>query len=292
MSGIDEKCDCSEESWGKGFLSHELLYAVKLSIQENLLPGASLADKLTAAERLGFDGVEFWGHDINGRLPEIKQALSTVRVEASTICSGYGGDLLGASWEERSRAVEDIKAGLEAAAELGAVGVVVVPTFGGPKLPDLRPLYPSVWELERKMLIAELRELGEHAENVGAYVLLEPLNRYESHFLNRLEQAVEIIVSVGSPGVALMADLFHMNIEEPDMAEALQKALEYIKHVHLADSNRWLPGFGHTDFRPLFRILREGAYAYYMALECYVPEPKEANLIRTVRMLRKLMAEA
>ncbi|MEM4977351.1 MAG: hypothetical protein QXT64_08515, partial [Desulfurococcaceae archaeon] len=67
---------------------------VRLSVQENLLPGDSLVEKLAAAERLGFDGVEFWGHDIERRLPELKQALSTVRVKASTICSGYGGDLL------------------------------------------------------------------------------------------------------------------------------------------------------------------------------------------------------
>jgi len=262
---------------------------VKLSVQENLLPGGPLAERLAAAERLGFDGVEFWGHDIERRLPELKQALSTVRVKASTICSGYGGDLLGASWEERRRAVEDIKVRLRAAAELGAVGVIVVPTFGGPKLPDLRPLYPSFWHLERELLVAELKELGKYAEEVGSYVLLEPLNRYETHFLNRLEQAVEIIEAVGSPGVAMMADFFHMNIEEADIAESLRRALKHLKHIHLADSNRWPPGFGHLDFREPFRVLRDGGYRYYMAIECYVPEPKEENLAKSLKFLKSLI---
>lgn len=277
---------------GNAFLPPQPSQRVKLSVQENLLPGESLAEKLAAAERLGFDGVEFWGHDIERRLPELKQALSTVRVKASTICSGYGGDLLGASWEERRRAVEDIKVRLRAAAELGAVGVIVVPTFGGPKLPDLRPLYPSLWHLERELLVVELKELGKYAEEVGSYVLLEPLNRYETHFLNRLEQAVEIIEAVGSPGVAMMADFFHMNIEEADVAASLRMAAKHLKHIHLADSNRWLPGFGHTDFLRPFRALKEVGYAYYMALECHVPEPRTANLEKTVQLLRRLISEA
>lgn len=262
---------------------------MKFSVQENLLPGDSLVGKLTAAERLGFDGVEFWGYNIEKRLPELKQALSTVRVKASTICSGYGGDLLGASWEERRRALEDIKVRLRAAAELGAVGVIVVPTFGGAKLPDLRPLYPSVWHLERELLVRELRDLAQEAEETGASVLIEPLNRYETHFLNRLEQAVEIVEEVVSPGVAVMADFFHMNIEEASIPESLRRALKHLKHVHLADSNRWLPGFGHLDLREPFKVLREGGYVYYLALECHVPEPKEENLARSLKHLRSLL---
>jgi sugar phosphate isomerase/epimerase len=262
---------------------------VKLAIQENLLPGRTLAEKLAAAERLGFEGVEFWGHGIRARMKEIKDALSTVRVKVSTICSGYRGDLLSPSREERETAVRDIGDLLAAAAELGAVGVIVVPTFGGPKLPDLSPLYASVWELERALLVAELKELGKRAVDAGSYVLLEPLNRYETHFLNRLEQAVSIVEEVGSPGVAVMADFFHMNIEEASVPEALRLALKHLKHVHLADSNRLPPGFGHTDFREPFKVLKEGGYAYYMAMECHVPEPREENLAKSVRYLRSMM---
>jgi sugar phosphate isomerase/epimerase len=262
---------------------------VKLAIQENLLPGRTLAEKLAAAEKLGFDGVEIWGHGIRARMAEIKDALSTVKVKVSTICSGYRGDLLSPSREDREAAVSDIGDLLAAAAELGAVGVIVVPTFGGPKLPDLKPLYPNVWSLERALLVAELKELGKRAVDAGSYVLLEPLNRYETHFLNRLEQAVSIVEEVGSPGVAVMADFFHMNIEEASIPDALRLSLKHLKHVHLADSNRWLPGFGHTDFREPFKVLKDGGYAYYMAMECHVPEPKEENLAKSVRYLRSLM---
>ena len=262
---------------------------MKLAIQENLLPGRTLSERLAVAEKLGFNGLEIWGHGIRERMAEIKDAISTAKVGVSTICSGYRGDLLSPSREEREVAVNDIGDLLTAAAELGAVGVIVVPTFGGPKLPDLKPLYPNVWSLERALLVAELKELGKKAVDTGSYVLLEPLNRYETHFLNRLEQAVSIVEEVGSPGVAVMADFFHMNIEESSVPEALKLALKHLKHIHLADSNRWLPGFGHTDFREPFRVLKESGYAYFMAMECHVPEPKEESLAKSARYLRSLM---
>jgi sugar phosphate isomerase/epimerase len=264
---------------------------MKLAAQEELLPGRTLEERFFAAERIGFEGVELFGPGIRGRMKEIKDALFTVKVKVSTIRSGHRGELLSPNPEERERAASMIGDLLAAAAELGAVGVIVVPTFGGPKLPDLSPLYASVWELERALLVAELKELGRRAVDAGSYVLLEPLNRYETHFLNRLEQAVSIVEEVGSPGVAVMADFFHMNIEEASVPEALRLALKHLKHVHLADSNRWLPGFGHTDFREPFKVLKEGGYAYYMAMECHVPEPREENLAKSVRYLRSLMRE-
>jgi len=262
---------------------------VKLAVQENLIPGRSLGERLALAEELGFEGVEFWGHGIRERLGEIREAISTTSLKVSTVCSGYRGDLLSASREERELAVRDIEQLLAAAAELGAVGVIVVPTFGGPKLPDLWPLYRSVWELERALLVEELKVLGRAAENVGARVLVEPLNRYETHFLNRVDQAVAILEEVGSPGVALMVDFFHMNIEEASVEEALRLALPHLMHVHLADSNRLPPGFGHTDFRGPFRVLKEGGYRHFMALECHVPEPKVESLRKAVGYLRSAM---
>lgn len=262
---------------------------MKLAIQENLLKGNNLAERLALAERLGFEGIEFWGSGLRERSAEVKQALSTTKVKASTVCSGYRGDLLSASKEERLLAIRDIDTLLEIAAELDAVGLIVVPTFSGPKLPDLSPLYPDVWHLERELLIHELKNLARKAEETGASILIEPLNRYETHFLNRLEQAIEIIEEVGSPGVAVMADFFHMSIEEANVAESLRSALKHLKHIHLADSNRWLPGFGHSDFREPFKVLREGGYRYYMAMECYVPEPKEESLAKSMRYLRSLI---
>jgi len=262
---------------------------LKIAVQENLVPAEGFGEKLRVAEELGFEGVEIWGRNLEERLDVLKDAVSTSKIPISTICAGYKGDLLGVSKDERMAAVKDIKFKLTAAAELGAVGLVVVPTFGKPKLPDLYPLYKSVVELERRLLVEELKEIGRHADDVGAYVLLEPLNRYETHFLNRLEQAVEICEELGFEYVKIMADFFHMNIEEADIAESIRRAGPYIKHVHLADSNRVLPGFGHTDFKPGFQALKESGFRNFMALECRVPEPRAENLRKSLKYLRSLI---
>lgn len=262
---------------------------MKVAVQENLIPRVSLNDKFIMAEELGFEGVEVWGRNIEERVPQLKEALSVSKIPISTICAGYRGSLLGMEYEERRLAINDIKSRLSIAAELGAIGVIVVPIFGKPKLPNLQPLYSSVEELEKRLLLEELKELGKHADDVGAYVLLEPLNRYETHFIRTLKQAVEICEEVAIEHVKLMADFFHMNIEEADIPTSLREASKYLKHVHLADSNRWLPGFGHTDFKSAFKVLREVGYKHYMALECYVPEPKEESLKKSLEYLRGLI---
>lgn len=262
---------------------------MKIASQEGLLPGKSFEEKVQSALKLGLEGVELSGRGIESRIDKIRDVLSSYDIKISSICSGYRGDLLGIERKERTLAMEDIKTRLRISAEIGAVGVIVVPTFGRPKLPDLYPLYSDVWSLEKEMLVEELKELGKFANDVGSYVLLEPLNRYETHFLNRLEQAIQIVEEVGLEHVRLMADFFHMNIEEADIPQSLLKVGKYLKHIHLADSNRVLPGFGHTNFDEPFKVLKEINYKDYMVFECRVPEPRMENLRRSISYLKEII---
>ncbi len=244
---------------------------MKLSVQDNLVPGNTLKEKLGLLEELGFAGIELWGRpQLNEKLTEYRDIFSSYRVKPSVICAGYGGDLLSPDKSARHEAIEGINKRLEWASALGALGVIFVPTFGGPKIPDLDPLYPSVVELEKRLLIAECKILAKKGEDVGAYAILEPLNRYETHLINRLEQAVEVLNEVSSDGLRIMADFFHMNIEESDIGQALRDSSDYIVHVHLADSNRQIPGKGHTDFSPISQLLAKG-YDRYFSLECRIP---------------------
>ncbi|MEM1922574.1 MAG: sugar phosphate isomerase/epimerase [Nitrososphaerota archaeon] len=260
---------------------------MKLSCQDNLVPGNTLHAKLEVLESLGFSGIELWGRQQLGeQLREVREALQSYKVRPSVICAGYGGDLLSPESKLRNEAIEGISERLRWASELGAVGVIFVPTFGGPKLPDLSPLYPSVIELEKRLLTAECGVLARVGEEVGAYAILEPLNRYETHLINRLEQGLEIVKEVGSEGLRLMADFFHMNIEERDISEALSEASEYIVHVHLADSNRQIPGNGHTDFRPIKTLASKG-YDKYYSLECRIPGDPLSELRKFVQFISR-----
>jgi sugar phosphate isomerase/epimerase len=240
---------------------------MKLACQEGMVPGASFAEKLDNAALYGYEGVELSGRGLLERLGEVEAALSGHSVRVSTICAGFRGSPLGVDRAERQQALDDIRALLEAAGRLKAVGLIAVPIFGPPRLPDLSPWKTAV-ELEYELLAVEWSMLAEHARKMGTLLLLEPLNRYETHLIRRLEQGVEVLRRVENPGTALMADFFHMSIEEADIAAALRENAAHVAHIHLADSNRMQPGQGHTDFRKPFQVLKEVGYTGYMALEC------------------------
>ncbi len=148
---------------------------------------------------------------------------------------------------------------------------------------------PRTEEEDRRVLLEALEELGVHAESVGALVLLEPLNRYEDHMLNRVEQAVELCEAIGRPSIKVMGDLFHMNIEEDDLDEAIRQANGHMAHVHLADSNRLQPGAGHTDFAGAFGALRDIGFDGYMAMECGIRGNAREILPEVARHLRSRM---
>ena len=261
---------------------------MKLACQENLVAGDSLAEKLAKLEDWGYEGVELMGRTLPERLGEVKQALKGRKIRASSICAGYRGCLLDPDPAQREQAMNDIKELLVIGGDIRAVGLIVVPIFGGPRLPDARPLFDAQG-FQRKMFHEQLKELAETAKKAKCTVLVEPLNRYETHWINRLEQAVAIVRRVRSDRVQIMADFFHMNIEEADIPASIKKAGKYIAHVHLADSNRVLPGLGHIDFASGFAALKEVGYKGFMALECGVPGDPDVLLPKCAEHLRQFI---
>nr|MDP9351948.1 sugar phosphate isomerase/epimerase [Chloroflexota bacterium] len=131
-----------------------------------------------------------------------------------------------------------------------------------------------------------LRDLVPAAAAAGVPVFLEPLNRYEAHLVNRLEQGVAFAEQVG-PEIAIMADFFHMNIEEADIADSIRAAGGRIVYVHVADSNRLQPGRGHLDFRPGFAALKAIGYDGYLGIECRIAGALEESLAESVALLRQ-----
>jgi sugar phosphate isomerase/epimerase len=264
---------------------------MKIACQEGMTPGKTLKEKFDNLEKWGFEGMEFGGRGLVGRVKEISRAAARSRVKPCTICAGYGGCLLDPDKALRAQAVADIKDLLAAGADLGVVGLILVPLFGPPRVPDLSPL-ADPYKLEAQLFRKVLDELAEHAIKVKCAILLEPLNRYEAHFLKRLDDAVPYARRFNSPYVRIMADFFHMNIEEADIAKSIAKAGKFVAHVHLADSNRVLPGLGHTDFVPGFAALKKARFRNYMALECGVPGDPMAALPKCAEFLREAIAKA
>jgi sugar phosphate isomerase/epimerase len=262
---------------------------VRLACQEHILPGDDIREKWEFANSAGFDGIELLGtDDWRGRLDDLKSARGEGVVFSSVclISDRFIGDL---DVTRRREAVEHMKHLLSGIAELGGTGAVTPAAFGlaSKRLPPFE--VPRTEEEDRRVLLEALEELGEHADEKGTLVLLEPLNRYEDHMLNRVEQAIELGQTVGWSSIKVMGDLFHMNIEEDDLGKTIRQAEGYLAHVHLADSNRLQPGTGHTDFAGAFGALRDVGFDGYMAMECGIRgDPREA-LPEVVRHLRSEM---
>jgi sugar phosphate isomerase/epimerase len=257
---------------------------------EVIVPGDTLEERLANLEAWGFDGIQIQRKTLEQyTLADLKRA--TARSSVKICIFGGGLRLLAADREARQACVAEVKQGLRDAAELGAVGSIVVPIRVQPEIAPPPPP-KTIWELEREILIQELIEIAPVAEETGAKVILEPLNRYESHFLKQLGQAAEICRTVGSRGITFMADFFHMNIEEVDLGKAIAENADYLSYVHLADSNRYQPGAGHLDFRPGLSALKRIGYDGYLTLECrIVGADRGQALAESARLIRRIWDE-
>lgn len=261
--------------------------ALTFTAQEHLLPGENIFAKGESAARLGFDGIELrGGAGMRDRLADLK-AAAAAGVPMQSICVITRTFIGAFSEEERVEARRIIRELLEVAAAIGAKGVITPAAYGihSNRLPPHQARRPP--EEDRTILIEALTELGEAAERLGVSLWLEPLNRYEDHMVNTLRQAGALVDAVGLPSVRIMADLFHMNIEESDSADALRQAGAHVGHVHLADNQRLEPGTGQTDFAAAFAALRDIGFTGVCALECGLAHGPERSLTAALAALRK-----
>jgi sugar phosphate isomerase/epimerase len=257
---------------------------------EPIVPGATLEERLALLETLGYDGIQIQRKTRTEiGLDGIKKALKGNRIEVPVWSRG-GPPRLSATAEERRHAAAEVKEGLREAADLGSVGSIFVPIrqplMAAPPPPD------TLHDLQRRVLLEQLAEIAPVAEELGVKMILEPLNRYESHYIKQLGPAAAICREVGSPAITFMADFFHMNIEEIDLARAIEENIDRLSYVHLADSNRYEPGAGHLDFRAPLAALKRVGYDGWLTLECKIlGENKEQALADSARLIRGLWAE-
>jgi sugar phosphate isomerase/epimerase len=261
---------------------------VKLSCQEHLLPGNTLIEKWDNARRYGFESIELRGHGdlvFEKRLPELKAArkAGVIMPTVCVIMDHFIGDFDKA---KRQSAVTNMKSLLSTIVEAGGFGAVTPAAYGlhSNYLPPFKA--PRSDDETRAVLLDCLGQLGDHAKSVGATVLFEPLNRYEDFMCNTLAQGVAYCKALNHSSVKLMADLFHMGIEETNSSKALKAAFAYVDHIHIADSNRYEPGEGHTDFKSIFATLRRLGYGGHIAFECMLRGPAETALPRAVSYLK------
>jgi sugar phosphate isomerase/epimerase len=229
--------------------------------------GEEIGRSIERLSRLGYDAIELVGDPEHYDGARVRGLAADAGIAVSSISSMYTAerDLCHPDPDRRRHAVDYVRAVADLAAETGAATIIVAPSA----VMKTAPLAPRGDEWS--WAIESIRAGGEYAASVGVDVALEPWNRYETYFLNRLEQAIELWNAVGLENGGVMADTFHMNIEEASIPDALAAADGLLTHVHLADSNRAVAGRGHTDFRPILRALRDLDYRGYLSFEVMAP---------------------
>ena len=144
-------------------------------------------------------------------------------------------------------------------------------------------------------MATHLRALAHHAEDQNVTLCIEPLNRFETDFLNTCEQGLELLERVDSPAVKLLLDTFHMNIEEKSLPDAIRRAGRQLGHLHACGSDRGTPGNDHTDWPGIARALESIEYSGDVVIESFTPDVKviarAAAIWRTVEPSREDIAE-
>jgi sugar phosphate isomerase/epimerase len=242
-----------------------------------LLGGPSLEATLAAAGRAGFGSVEL----LLGRpedVPGLGAALRSAGVTLRGLLSGPVRTAEGLSLAERATAdaaVARVGALIDLAAAHRA-HVVLGWVLGGE-------------EADEPTLIASLERCRDAAHAAGVPLLIEPVNRYENPGLTTAAAAAALIDGAGG-GIGLVLDTFHMNIEEADPAATLRAFARRIGHVHLADSNRRLPGEGHLPLGAWLAELRAAGYDGTIGIEALHVDDLDAAAARAAAALDDLQA--
>lgn len=259
-----------------------------------MVPGETLTAKAEALRQWGFDAISIfypfsqWGPAVREEILALEGRTGITPCEFVFSDPLYGhlmdGDL---ARREASRAI--YREAARVCAELGAVTELEFEYGPQDPLPLFDP-YQSLGQSQHEAFVEMYREVLEPVQGSGARVLLEPLNRYESRFLNSVADCLDAVVAVGDPHAGLLLDFFHCSIEEANLGHTIRQAAQHIMHVHVADNNRLLPGKGNIDWPACFASLRSVEFDGYANFECSTSGDPSITLPATAAYLRTIIS--
>jgi sugar phosphate isomerase/epimerase len=174
------------------------------------------------------------------------------------------------SWQTGER----LKAYVEMAQQLGS-GVIIGGVRGRMVGSE------SEMQVQRQRAVEVIKDCASFAQDKGVPLWLEPINRYETNFVNTSSQGAALLDEVGAPNFKLLLDTFHMNIEEPDIPSSISIARDCLGYIHFADSNRQAPGDGHVDFKGILKALDDIGYQGIISTEV-LPLPDDMAALQKI----------
>jgi len=221
---------------------------------------------LPAIKQAGFDGVELpLINPSQVDAPGIRRAVAANGLEC-TFCSVLPADLSAISDDAavRIKTRSHLEACVRVAAEAGS-RLIAGPIYSPVGYLPGRRRTADEWKRAVECYQSLTGVLAAH----HVALAIEPLNRFETYFLNTAEDAAKLCAAVGHPSVGVLFDTFHANIEEKNVAEACRSVGPHLRHVHTSENDRGIPGSGHVDWPGFFRVLRELKYDGWLTIESF-----------------------
>lgn len=266
---------------------------MKISCTNTMVPGESLTEQAENLKKWGYDGIavfidyDQWNEQLHEEVLCLEERTGIIPCEFAFSSDIYG-HLMDEDERIRCACREMYKTAARVCAELGAVTELEFAYGPQSPLPLFHP-YAKMSSKQEEDFLQMYRELMEPLEGTGGKMLLEGINRYESPFLNSLKDCKDVVDKLNDDRAGVLADFFHMSIEEADMADSILYAGSAIRHVHLGDNNRLLPGYGSTDWEACLSALEKTGYGGFLNLECSTCGDPSVTLPATSRYLRDRM---
>lgn len=217
-------------------------------------------------KRLGYDGIQIMGEPRKYDWKQVRGLLDKNNMQCfgSVSIMVAGRDLIHADPYYREMTIAYLKECLDMVHALGGNIFTLVPSEVGKIVAMSDPETEWGWAVEG------IKQVAGHAEKLGIRIGLEPLNRFETNFLNRHDQGLRLAADVGG-NVGICLDAFHINIEESDPYQAILNAGSNLVDFHVADNNRFPPGGGNLDWAKLISTLKQAGYDKQLTVEFVVP---------------------
>ena len=221
---------------------------------------------LARLQRLGYEGIEIMGEPAKYEPKETRALLKRYKINCwgSVTIMLKSRDLINADKYLRIGSIEYVKDCITLVHELGGEILTLVPSEVGKMNAMADP------ETEWRWAVESLKPIADHARKQKVRIALEPLNRFETNFLNRHDQALALANELGDD-VGVCLDAFHINNEEKYPLGAIRAVGKRLTNFHIADNNRRAPGDGSWDWKALLGTLKEIGYDGYLTTEFVIP---------------------
>ncbi|WP_047246602.1 sugar phosphate isomerase/epimerase family protein [Maribacter thermophilus] len=232
----------------------------------NWMRAETLEHTLNRISKLDYGYIEIQGTPENYDTQKVQLLLDVYGIKCwgSVTLMLEDRNLLAKDVAQRKMSVQYVKDIAKMVSELGGSVISLVPATVGKIIPDATPDQEWEWAVEG------IQEIYRYTEDLGLKIGIEPINRFETYFINRGEQALALAEAVGSNcGVCL--DTFHMNLEEEDLYKTIKKVGKRLVNFHVADNNRMAPGMGHLNWNKIITTLKEIGYDKVLSVEFCAP---------------------